>query len=103
MLRGAETAASTTRRDRDAGGDGVSTAASPATSTGRRRRSATSTRLRNAYDDRVSISIHVYGANIGAATRHVFDATSGAAKHFVSGYSSAMLPNFWDRSGESAA
>lgn len=54
----------------------------------------------NAYDDRVSISIHVYGANIGAVRRHVFDPETGAAKPFVSGYSSAALPNFWDRSAE---
>jgi len=54
----------------------------------------------NAYDDRVSISIHVYGANIGAVRRHVFDAATGATKPFVSGYSSPLLPNFWDRSAE---
>ncbi len=54
----------------------------------------------NAFEDRVSISIHVYGGNIGAVERHVFDATTGAAKPFVSGYSSPFLPNFWDRSAE---
>ena len=54
----------------------------------------------NAYDDRVSISIHVYGGNIGAVQRHVFDASSGAVKPFVSGYSNHTLPNFWDRSAE---
>jgi predicted metal-dependent enzyme (double-stranded beta helix superfamily) len=52
----------------------------------------------NAFDDRVSISIHVYGANIGAVRRHVYDAATGAAKDFVSGYSIAMVPNLWDRS-----
>ncbi|HYC37178.1 MAG TPA: hypothetical protein VEC19_12200 [Usitatibacter sp.] len=45
--------------------------------------------VRNAYDDRVSISIHAYGANIGKVRRHVFDAQTGAAKEFVSGYSNA--------------
>jgi 3-mercaptopropionate dioxygenase len=45
--------------------------------------------VRNAYTDRVSISIHAYGANIGKQTRHVFDARSGARKDFVSGYTSA--------------
>lgn len=40
----------------------------------------------NAYDDRVSISIHVYGADIGKVRRHVFDPATGAAKEFVSGY-----------------
>jgi 3-mercaptopropionate dioxygenase len=54
----------------------------------------------NAFDDRVSISIHVYGANIGAVKRHVFDAATGKEKPFVSGYSSAVIPNFWDRSAE---
>jgi len=54
----------------------------------------------NAYDDRVSISIHVYGANIGAVARHVYDPATGAEKNFVSGYSSAQMPNFWDRSAE---
>jgi predicted metal-dependent enzyme (double-stranded beta helix superfamily) len=54
----------------------------------------------NAYDDRVSISIHVYGGNIGAVRRHVFDAASGTVKPFVSGYSNHRLPNFWDRSAE---
>ncbi len=54
----------------------------------------------NVYDDRVSISIHVYGANIGAVKRHVFDPATGADKPFVSGYSSPTMPNFWDRSAE---
>ena len=52
----------------------------------------------NALDDRASISIHVYGANIGAVRRHVFDPASGATRAFVSGYSSATVPNLWDRS-----
>lgn len=54
----------------------------------------------NAHDDRVSISIHVYGANIGAVRRHVFDPATGIDKPFVSGYSNPLLPNFWDRSAE---
>jgi predicted metal-dependent enzyme (double-stranded beta helix superfamily) len=54
----------------------------------------------NALADRPSISIHVYGANIGAVSRHVFDPATGAAKPFVSGYHNAVLPNFWDRSAE---
>lgn len=43
----------------------------------------------NAYQDRVSISIHVYGGNIGKIRRHVFQA-DGSAKDFVSGYSNAL-------------
>ncbi len=56
--------------------------------------------VENAYTDRVSISIHVYGANIGAVKRHVFDPVTGLAKPFVSGYSSAFVPNLWDRSAQ---
>lgn len=52
----------------------------------------------NALADAPSISIHVYGANIGAVRRHVFDAATGAVKDFVSGYSAATVPNLWDRS-----
>ena len=54
----------------------------------------------NALTDRPSISIHVYGANIGAVSRHMFDPETGAPKPFVSGYHNAVLPNFWDRSAE---
>ena len=54
----------------------------------------------NALSDKPSISIHVYGANIGAVKRHVFDPATGADKPFVSGYSSPQIPNFWDRSTE---
>ena len=43
--------------------------------------------VRNAHDDRVSISIHAYGANIGKVKRHVFPAEGGPAKEFISGYS----------------
>ena len=46
-------------------------------------------RVANAYDDRVSISIHAYGANIGKVRRHVFDVETGAVNEFVSGYSNA--------------
>ena len=55
--------------------------------------------VRNVFDDRVSISILVYGANIGGVRRHVFT-PDGQTKPFVSGYSSAVLPNLWDLSRE---
>lgn len=51
--------------------------------------------VRNVYDDRVSISIHVYGGNIGRVRRHVFDRATGGAKEFVSGFSSNVMPNLW--------
>jgi predicted metal-dependent enzyme (double-stranded beta helix superfamily) len=42
--------------------------------------------VENALADRPSLSIHVYGANIGTVRRHVFDAATGAVAPFVSGY-----------------
>jgi predicted metal-dependent enzyme (double-stranded beta helix superfamily) len=55
-------------------------------------------RVANAQADAVSISIHVYGANIGAVERATYG-VDGTAKRFVSGYANATLPNLWDRSG----
>lgn len=52
----------------------------------------------NALADRPSISIHVYGGNIGAVERQTFDPATGAPKRFVSGYSNQAVPNLWDRS-----
>jgi photoactive yellow protein len=54
-------------------------------------------RVRNALSDATSVSIHVYGANIGAVRRSVYT-EAGERKPFVSGYSGAWLPNLWDRS-----
>ena len=54
----------------------------------------------NAFADRASVSIHVYGANIGTVKRHVFDAASGAPREFVSGYHNSVTPNLWDCSQE---
>ena len=42
-------------------------------------------RVHNAYDDRVSISIHVYGADIGSVQRSVYQ-PDGSRQSFVSGY-----------------
>ena len=36
--------------------------------------------------EETAISIHVYGADIGAQRRHAFDPASGEVKSFVSGY-----------------
>lgn len=57
----------------------------------------------NALTDQTSISIHVYGANIGGVSRAVYDEASGIEKSFVSGYSSEDVPNLWDRSRSKAA
>ncbi len=54
-------------------------------------------RVSNAERARTSISIHVYGANIGAVERATYDAL-GTPKRFVSGYANRSTPNFWDRS-----
>jgi predicted metal-dependent enzyme (double-stranded beta helix superfamily) len=53
----------------------------------------------NAFGDAVSISIHLYGGNIGAIRRHVFD-LEGHEREFISGYSNESVPNLWDRSRE---
>jgi 3-mercaptopropionate dioxygenase len=50
----------------------------------------------NALSDRPSISIHVYGGNIGRVRRAVFDPATGGEKPFISGYSSRVLPNLWE-------
>jgi predicted metal-dependent enzyme (double-stranded beta helix superfamily) len=49
----------------------------------------------NALSDKASISIHVYGKNIGRVQRHVFDPATGASKSFVSGYANDVVPNLW--------
>lgn len=54
-------------------------------------------RVSNALEDRPSTSIHVYGANIGAVRRSMYE-LDGTSKTFVSGYSNTDLPNLWDRS-----
>ncbi len=54
----------------------------------------------NATRDRTAVSIHVYGANIGAVRRHVFDPATGEAREFISGYHNDAVPNLWDRSKE---
>lgn len=48
-------------------------------------------RVSNAYDDRVSISIHVYGADIGTVRRATYDA-AGIEKPFVSAYADVPPP-----------
>ena len=58
--------------------------------------------VRNAFSDRTSVSIHVYGANIGAVRRAVY-LEDGSEKAFISGYSSSFLPNLWDLSKEGVA
>ncbi len=49
----------------------------------------------NGLSDRPSISIHLYGGNIGRVRRHVFVPETGERKDFTSGYSSTVTPNLW--------
>lgn len=51
----------------------------------------------NGLTDRPSISIHVYGANIGRVSRHTFNPDTGTRKVFVSGYDNSVVPNLWPR------
>lgn len=60
-------------------------------------------RVGNALKDSPSISIHVYGGNIGAINRHIYDPETGDTKPFISGYSNTTIPNIWDRSAETPA
>ncbi|MBZ9761780.1 cysteine dioxygenase [Mesorhizobium sp. CA8] len=50
----------------------------------------------NGMKERASVSIHVYGGNIGRISRHAFG-NDGSRKDFVSGYSSPVIPNIWCR------
>jgi predicted metal-dependent enzyme (double-stranded beta helix superfamily) len=59
-------------------------------------------RVSNAYDDCVSISIHVYGGNIGAVRRAVYE-QDGTSRLFVSGYSNVDIPNIWDPASDPVA
>jgi predicted metal-dependent enzyme (double-stranded beta helix superfamily) len=54
-------------------------------------------RVTNGLADRPSVSIHVYGANIGAVERATYT-PDGTAKSFISGYANRVIPNLWDRS-----
>lgn len=52
--------------------------------------------VENNMSDQTSISIHVYGGNIGRIHRSVFDPVTGAEKSFVSGYANSVVPNLWN-------
>lgn len=51
-------------------------------------------KVRNGSASRPSVSIHVYGGNIGAIARHAYTG-QGEAKSFTSGYSLETIPNIW--------
>jgi predicted metal-dependent enzyme (double-stranded beta helix superfamily) len=54
-------------------------------------------RVSNGRSDGPSVSIHVYGGNIGAVERATY-AADGSPKRFISGYANGAIPNIWDRS-----
>jgi predicted metal-dependent enzyme (double-stranded beta helix superfamily) len=51
----------------------------------------------NNHQDQTSISIHVYGGNIGKVQRAVFDPSTGTEKIFISGYANTLVPNLWSQ------
>lgn len=53
-------------------------------------------RVRNGQAGKPSVSIHLYGGNIGAISRHAFKG-DGTVKDFTSGYSRDAVPNLWSR------
>lgn len=53
-------------------------------------------RVTNTSDD-VSISIHVYGGNVGSLRRRKLDETQGRLTDFVSGYDNNATPNLWGK------
>ncbi len=56
-------------------------------------------KVNNALSDQPSVSVHVYGADIGAVYRSVFS-LDGTEKPFVSGYANDTLQNIWGMSYE---
>lgn len=87
MLRGAEKNQAYRQTDTGLVADGEEQTLTPGSVASFTPRAGDVHRVSNALDDRVSISIHVYGTDIGQQKRHVFDPETGAAKEFVSGYS----------------
>ena len=102
MLRGAEEAQAFSRENGELREHGAAHRLSPGQVEAVSPRIGDIHQVRNAYSDRTSISIHVYGGNIGAVKRAVFLA-DGSEKPFISGYSNSHLPNIWDLSKESPA
>jgi len=51
----------------------------------------------NTHTDQPSISVHIYGANIGAVRRHIYEEKTGNTSLLVTGYNNTQIPNIWDR------
>jgi predicted metal-dependent enzyme (double-stranded beta helix superfamily) len=86
MLRGAESSQRYIERDRLLLADGLPVRLEPGDVEAVSPTIGDLHRVRNAYDDRVSVSIHVYGADIGKVARHTYP-SGGGRERFVSGYS----------------
>ena len=52
-------------------------------------------KVKNGSLSKASVSIHLYGGNIGAINRHAY-ASDANIKTFRSGYSLNVTPNFWE-------
>jgi predicted metal-dependent enzyme (double-stranded beta helix superfamily) len=52
--------------------------------------------VENDLHDQPSISIHVYGGNIGRIQRAIFDPITSSEKLFISGYANTVTPNLWN-------
>ncbi len=50
-------------------------------------------RLTNALADAVTLSIHVYGANIATVKRYIYDPDTGHRRKFVSAYDNPVVPH----------
>jgi len=57
--------------------------------------------VENDSSNQISISIHVYGGNMGRIQRTVFDPLTGAEKPFTSGYANTVMPNLWNTASNS--
>ena len=57
-------------------------------------------RVSNGLGDAPSVSIHVYGTNIGAHRRNLYDPASSDRQPFISGYANGEVINLWDKSDE---
>ncbi|MCQ9618183.1 cysteine dioxygenase [Paenalcaligenes niemegkensis] len=56
--------------------------------------------VKNAYEDQVSISIHLYASNIGRIDRQLYE-NDGTTRPFISRYQNASVPNLWFEDSDS--
>ena len=103
MLRGAETSQAFSRDASGALIAGETTTLAPGDVEVLRPSVGDIHKVTNALSDCGSLSIHVYGGNIGAVKRFTFDPATGKPNLFISGYTNQIVPNLWDRSAEERA